>query len=332
METKITHKTIAQAAGVSQATVSKALSDNREISAATAEHIRRTADELGYFRRQKERRRHAAEVLFPHVAVLVPEIISWTYASEITALQASIEAIGGAVEIHVTGFDEARWNIAVDRLNREGAADCILSFAGFTFADHSHLPIGYIGTTVPPEKSSFSLTSRTGDAIDAAVRYLWGLGHRKIGFIGEQNTLYKKNFFREAMAACGGAADEELIFTSTARFERIGHEGIRALHIRGVMPTALITAYDEVAFGAIQELRNLGYRVPEDVSVIGFNDVPHAVYHDPPLTTIRVDKEVRDREAVRLILESIEGKYTGKREVTLPAELIVRQSCAQVRE
>ena len=176
-----------------------------------------------------------------------------------------------------------------------------------------------------------SLSARTQEAITAAVGYLWELGHRKIGFIGERNTLYKLRFFREAMTACGGEAEEEMIFTSASRFERIGHEGVSALHIRASMPTALVTAYDEVAFGAIQELRNLGYRVPHDVSVIGCNDVPHAVYHDPPLTTIRFDTAARDREAVRLILEAIAGEYTGAREVMLPAELIVRESCGAPR-
>jgi len=332
METKITHKSIAKAAGVSQATVSKALSDSREVNAETAEYIRMLADEMGYFRRRKERKQRTAEVLFPHVAILVPEIVSWSYAYEVTALQATIESIGGTVDIHVTGFDETKWSIVVDRLNREDEVDCILSLEGFNFSGHSHLPIGYLCVATAPTKRNFLVLTRTDDVIIEAVQYLWNLGHRKIGFLGEQNTLNKKKIFTAAMAACGGKTDESLIITSNARFEQVGHEGVRALHLSGKMPTALITAYDEVAIGAIQELKSFGYRIPEDVSVIGFNDVPHAVYQEPPLTTVRLDMQARNRETVRLIMEAIEGVYTGARTLMLPAKLIIRESCAEPRK
>lgn len=327
----VTHKKIAEAAGVSQSTVSKALSDSTEIPPETAEHIRRIAEQLGYFEEKlDQRRRRAGGYLFPHVAILVPEIVSWYYAHTVELLQQEIERIGGMAQVYLCGFDDIRARILLDQLERQQLADCVICLDTYVPPEYS-LPLLYYGTE-ENEYTCFCIVSSYREALQQILAHLRSLGHTRIGFIGENNTRDKEELFRKLMREFGLPCDESMIYTSPYRFERIGHDGVRAFHIRGNMPTALITAYDEVAFGAIQELRNLGYRVPEDISVVGGNDVPYAVYHDPPLTTVsRWDRE-QSATAIRLLCRIITDTTMPQETLRIKSELIIRQSTAPCRE
>ena len=331
---KITHEMIAAEAGVSQSTVSKALRDSGEISDKTALRIRNIAEQMGYFKEKKARLRRTMEYLYPHVAVLVPEIIGWSYALAVTSLQNRIEAIGGTVQIYLTKFDEARFSILVDRLNRESFADIILSFASYTYTGRSRLPIGYMTGHSPEDPNcAFSVSADVAGGYEDAVRHLYKLGHRKIGFLGEENTTIKQQFFCDAMEKCGCRIRREWLIKTQSRFEQIGHEGVAAMCALSAMPTALVTAYDEVAFGAVRELRRRGFRVPEDISVVGCNDTHSAACMDPPLTTIRIHSEARTDAVVRLICAVLEGNPLSVEEMhlSLPAPLIIRESTCRPR-
>lgn len=325
----ITHKKIAEIAGVSQATVSKALADSSEINPETAAYIRKIASELGYFREKCDRRRKSSSYLYPHVALLVPEIVSWFYAEMVTQIHEEIHRRGGLAQIYVVDFDEAKFNILIDQINREHLADCIISYPDYTYSRNSEIPILYMSRTSDTSNKSLRIFQDTSAGILEAVRHLKGLGHTSIGFLGERNTKIKLDSFCTAMKAGGLTVDEDFIYTSAYRFEQIGHDGVRTLHFRGTMPTALIAAYDEVAFGAISELHMLGYRVPEDVSVIGCNDIPYASYSDPPLTTITTRNEEMARIGIGLLLRKLEEPDFDAPPVNLPTSLVIRASTAK---
>ena len=320
----ITHKKIAEIAGVSQATVSKALSDNSEINPETAAYIRKIASELGYFREKSDRRRKSSGYLYPHVALLVPEIVSWFYAEMVTQIHEEIHRRGGLAQIYVVDFDEAKFNILIDQINREHLADCIISYPDYIYPRNCEIPILYMSQTADTSGKSLCIFRDTLAGIQEAVRHLKGLGHTAIGFLGERNTKIKLENFCIAMKAVGLTVDDDFIYTSPYRFEQIGHDGVRTLHFRGTMPTALVTAYDEVAFGAISELRLLGYRVPEDVSVIGCNDIPYASYSDPPLTTISTRDEEMARIGIGLLLRKLEEPDFVTPPISLPTGLVIR--------
>lgn len=328
----VTHKKIAQAAGVSQSTVSKALSDSAEIPPETTEHIRRIAEQLGYFEEKLEqRRRRAGGYLFPHVAILVPEIVSWYYAQNVTLLQQEIERIGGMTQVYLAGFDEIRTRILLEQLEHQQLADCVICLDEDYIPPKYGLPLLYYGT-VHTDIVFSQIYSPYRNGLKKILGHLRDLGHTRIGFIGETNTYNKQEDFREVLREMGLPLDESQIYISQYRFERIGHDGVRAFHIRGNMPTALVAAYDEVAFGAIQELRNLGYRVPEDVSVVGCNDVPYAVYHDPPLTTVSRGEREMCAAAIRLLCRMITDKNMPPETIQLKSEMIIRGSTAPCRK
>jgi LacI family repressor for deo operon, udp, cdd, tsx, nupC, and nupG len=331
----VTHKKIAEAAGVSQSTVSKALSDSMEIPSETAAHIRRIAEQLGYFEEKlNQRRRRAGGYLFPHVAILVPEVVSWYYAHTVELLQQEIERIGGMAQVYLSGFDDTRIRILLDQLEHQQLADCVICIDDAYAPDSYSLPLLFYGSSSGQNETyAYPCVRYNGwESLQDVLSHLRSLGHTLIGFIGENYTRDKEELFRNLMQEAGLPCDEALIYTSPYRFERIGHDGVRAFHIRGNMPTALITAYDEVAFGAIQELKNLGYRVPEDVSVVGCNDVPYAVYHDPPLTTVSHRERERCAAAIRLLCRMITDKHMLPEMIQFRSELIIRESTAPCRE
>ena len=137
------------------------------------------------------------------------------------------------------------------------------------------------------------------------MQYLKKLGHQNIGFIGEKNTTDKQKLLYEAAEKLDISIDDSNVFISDRRFEQIGIEAAEYFLQNGMKPTALIAAYDEVAMGAIQVFRQAGLRIPDDISLIGINDIPFAEYASVPLTTIRVFEEEMCRIAIRILLDKL---------------------------
>lgn len=160
--------------------------------------------------------------------------------------------------------------------------------------------------------------------------HLLELGHRRIGIITGPDSLAVTARFRghcDALAEFGLPALPELCVPGTYRPES-GYEGTAQLMKLDPPPTAIFAFNDRMAFGAIQWLRKHGYRVPEDLSVAGFDDIASAAQFDPPLTTVRQTPSMIGHRAVELLCEQIDGGGSVPREVVLPVELICRQSTA----
>jgi len=331
---KITHKMIADATGFSQSTISKALSSTGRISEETVAVIRKAANEMGYYSQSRKTMRSRESYLFPRIAILAPEIISWHYSNIITKLQEQIEWLGGSVCIYVTGFSQSNMELHIEQINRQNQFDGIVAMDLINQEIPTDIPIIY--TKKPKNIAELSGTSNyyvySPIGTDLAIQHLTELGHTQIGFIGEKNTLAKLEDFRKHMAAQNLAVNEGYIYTSIFRFERIGHDGIQAFHIRGSMPTGILCAYDEVAFGAIEELEKLGYKVPEDVSVIGINNIEYCTYFKPPLTTLQENMTERIAKIMEIIQSAVINEKEYSHIHTISTELIVRQSTAPCRK
>lgn len=164
-----------------------------------------------------------------------------------------------------------------------------------------------------------------------AVEHLLALGHRRIACITNAPIVYtaaqeRLDGYRQALAAAGLPAPDELIVE--AAFDApSGHAAMVELLGRGVAFDAAFVASDVVALGAIGALRDAGLRVPSDVSIVGFDDIPLAGYFDPPLTTVRLPAFELGQAAGRALLERITDQSIVSRTL-LPTELIVRASTA----
>ncbi len=169
------------------------------------------------------------------------------------------------------------------------------------------------------------------DSIHRMVDHLVGLGHRRIAYIGKSSSddfIERGAAFDEALRARGLDADLNLlsdfhectIFYTEQRLREV-------LERDGKFCTALVAGNDEMAIGAIHAIQARGYRVPEDIAVVGFDDITAAQHCDPPLTTMRQNPELLGSMAVQRLADLLEGRAPDRHVTRIPAELVLRRSC-----
>ena len=157
-----------------------------------------------------------------------------------------------------------------------------------------------------------------------AVALLRSLGHEKIAFIGETLTHRRATFFLNAM---GTDTDAPCVIESGYRFERAGEDGARQLLERDPSCTAIVCAYDSIAFGAIRYLKRCGYNVPEDFSVIGCDNISVAEHSETALTTIDTNPDEVCMVAWDIIQKKQQSKfYRSTQAITITGRLIVRET------
>ncbi len=172
-------------------------------------------------------------------------------------------------------------------------------------------------------------------AAKQAVNHLLALGHRRIGMITNAPLAYtaardRLTGYRRALEAAGVAYERALVRYGDFR-EESGFRAMDQLFGLAEPPTAVFVASDLVAFGALVAIKERGLRVPDDMSLVGFDDVRLANYVDPPLTTVRLPAYELGYRAAVLLTQLIDGEMVEKAEVLLQAELVVRQSCGAPR-
>jgi DNA-binding LacI/PurR family transcriptional regulator len=167
-----------------------------------------------------------------------------------------------------------------------------------------------------------------------ATQYLLDMGHTQIACISNARPSYTASpdrvlGYKDALIAVGIAPDDELI--RYADFDpQSGFDCMQSLLASGKKFTAVFVASDNVAMGAKSALREAGLRVPDDISLIGFDDIPWAQYSDPPLTTIRLPAQKLASEACLVLLDLMQGTEREEQRMVLDTELVVRKSCRKV--
>ena len=325
----ITHKKIAELAGVSQSTVSKALSKNKEISEETIEAVNKIAEKNGYFAEKKNYKKRNVKNISPTIAVLCPEIISPYYASIVTRLQYEFEKFGGKTAAYICGFDPKTVNGYIKNLEKEKNIDAIvICYCTETYEKKTAVPLLYMVKTSKTSRYDAVFHS-IYEAVGIAVKYLKELGHKEIGFIGELNTSIAFDAFTQAMKEFEIPTDERYIYTIKKRFAEIGYKAAELILQKKCIPTAFITAYDEIALGAIRDLKSGGFIIPRDISFIGLNDTPASSYGETPLTTINHHIDEQCAIAAKLLKTKIfDCDYTAVQHVSIKNELIIRQTTA----
>lgn len=168
-------------------------------------------------------------------------------------------------------------------------------------------------------------------AAKQAVEHLIGLGHRQIGMITNAPLAYtaardRLTGYRQALEEAGLGYAEELVRTGDFR-EESGHSAMNNLLDLAQPPTAVFVASDLVTFGAMMAIKQHGLTIPDDVALVGFDDVRLAHYVNPPLTTVRLPAYGLGYRAAMLLTQLIVGEPVEEQEILLQTELVVRQSC-----
>ena len=170
-------------------------------------------------------------------------------------------------------------------------------------------------------------------AAKKATQYLIDLGHTRIACIANARSSYSASLdrvlgYQDALLSAGIASDDSLI--RYADFDpQSGFDCMQSLLNSGEEFSAVFVASDNVAMGAKSALREANLRIPDDISIVGFDDIPWSPYSDPPLTTVRLPAQELAAKACLLLLNLLKGSEPEKRDLVLDTELIVRQSCRQ---
>lgn len=260
----MTLKKLAELAHVSPSTASKALANSREVSEETVRHVRQVARESGYLRQCKERRLSYRKPSAPTIAVICPEIISVYYSAIATCLSRLAESHGGTSAVYLSGFEPERQSALLEDLAVKPGVDAavlIPGAAGALMREDFCIPVVQLGgTSYSPAFDCIDFDLEAG--LLEAVRHLQGLGHRRIGYLGERLASPKEARVRAAMARAGLTAREEDFFIAAGRFEQAGYAAAKEALGRGdvKLHVVLIEDGDDLV---IQILPRLGQTEPQ---------------------------------------------------------------------
>lgn len=215
------------------------------------------------------------------------------------------------------------------------ASDDSVPVASYHQLTHAGKPFLFVVRQAETLSADAVSTDHVGGA-RALMQHLISLGHRRIAFIGQARTRALRHFvgYREALRAAGIPEDPALqVHSDVTPFDDLGQRGVATLLERGVAFTAIFAQIDLVAVGVLRGLRAAGLRVPQDVSLVGFDNIPSAEHLDPPLTTIDHTVQEIGRLAVLFLQDRMVGRYTGPaRHVIIQPRLVLRASSGPAPE
>lgn len=328
---RVTIADIAREAGVSVPTVSKVLNGHHEVAPDTRDRIQRLIEKHRYARRSRRQggRAGLVDLVFPELdSAWDVEIIRGV---EEIAHRARMGTVVSA--IHGTGPATRDW---LDNLSNRRSDGVILAVSDLAPDQIDRIlslgtPVLAIDPTggTPKDIPSVGATNWTGAL--TATEHLITLGHRRIAFIGGPDRLQcsraRADGFRSAMHAADLPVLPELVLAGDFSHEA-GQRAMTALLDLAEPPTAVFAGNDQQALGACQAIRERGARIPADVSVIGFDDLPSARWTNPPLTTIRQPIAEMAAQAMRMLLGYLETGTYATRRLELATELVTRASTA----
>jgi LacI family transcriptional regulator len=335
----VTIREVGRLAGVSVATASRVLSNSGyPVSSGARDRVLDASQRLNYHPNALARSLHRNHT--KTIGILVHLIVDPYLNAIATSVATAAQNAGYLPFICSTGFrTEDEEKFAKELLSHRVAG--IVVIGGGHGGHEEHLdrivrhgtPLVCVGRrnvmapVVEPDEAG---------GMRAAVRHLLELGHSKIGLIAGLTSfgaaLERRRGYEDAIVEAGQrdgrvALRDDWIFQGDFTTESGRQFALRFAQLKE-RPTAVVAANDLMALGFCKQVQKLGYRVPHDVSVIGFTDMPVAEHSNPPLTTVAIPKDQLGRLAAELLLDLVDRKFQGISNTTLPTELIVRESSA----
>lgn len=327
-----TIKDIAEKAGVSMATVSRVLNHDETLNAQeeTKKRIFEIAEELEYEARPQKRRKRKLKIGVLYSYSPEEELEDPYYLCVRLAVEKKLEEEGHTkqkVQIEDTS----------ENLSGIDGIICTGTFSKSMIKKIKAWKCPVVFLDANPDAGCFDAVIVNYElAIREILDYLLENGHTKIGMIGcrekdsdgEEIPDLRGKFFREYLEEKGLYHPEYVKYG--AYHARYGYELFKELQQEGNLPTAIFVGNDSMVAGSYKAAYELGISIPEDVSIIGFNDIPSAKYMIPPLSTMHVPMEFMGEYAVRLLEERIWQNREVAVQVTIPAKLCIRDSVKKI--
>ena len=332
-----TLRDVARVAGVHPGTVSRALNPQTRglVNERTARRVLEAAKELGY--RPNPIARGLRTNRSNTIGVLVPDLMNPLFAAVVRGIEDGLREGGYTPLIANTDNDAERERIAYEAMSARQVDGFIAATARrdhWLLADQVRTGVKVV--LVNRRVDSDALPAVTGDdlaGIKLAVEHLVSLGHRRIAHLAGSQALYtgwsRHRGFLDAMEACGLELDPDLIVFSEAFTEREGARCCAELLASRRDFTAIVAGNDLLALGCYDAFERHGLRCPDDMSVVGYNDMPFVDRFRPPLTTVRVPHYELGATAAQLMLEQLRSPDPPPRQLLLAPELVVRGSTAR---
>lgn len=329
----ITIKDVARRAGVSVATVSRVLNKSGPVSPEAARRIQEAAAALHYVPHGGARSLITSKT--NTIGVLLPDLYGGFFSEMIRGIDQTAQQHG--YHLLLSGSHNRRTEMEVAMRAMRGRTDGLIAmsphFPAATLVENlpPTLPVILLSCEATCEVDHVIAIDNTGGA-ETMVRHLLALGHRRIAMVlgeeGHFDTAERLQGYRRALEAAGVARRPE--YEAQGDFsEASGHRAVQQLLALPERPTAIFCANDSMAIGGLAAASEARLRVPADLTVVGFDDIPLAQYLSPPLTSIHVPVFEMGARAVARLIAALKGEpVEDGKSVRLPTRLVVRASCA----
>lgn len=330
-QSRVTIRDVANHAGVSHQTVSRVINESERVSPETRARVEAAIDELGY--RPNAMARSMARGRSGVLACIAPNLTDYTFASMIDGAEQEARKRGYFL-LSASAMTEEVFTSLVDELVTSRRAEGMIIINPYQDGRHAHLPPNYpivLAGARPRSEAANSISLDDESVARQATQHLLDLGHRRIGCITgpmREDCSQDRSIGYQSALENAGIQDDPAFTIEGDWSARSGYDALMHLAQEGQIPDAIFAQNDQMAVGALRAARDLGLQVPNQLSVIGIDDIPLAAYFEPPLTTFKQDFTRLGKEAVRLLIGNVENPNFPQQHLRLRAQLIQRQSTA----
>ncbi len=315
---------------MSVATVSRALSQPHLLKPDTRARVLAVVERLGYRPNLLARGLRRGET---RSILLIAPKLSLFFLEIYAGAEEAARAAGFAVLLGNSDGDPEREEAYFDQVS-SGRADGIILLTGLAPSAYARgkRPLPMLVSVLERLQGHETPVVRVDHRLGAAeaTRHLVALGHRRIAHIaGTKNaasSAHRISGYRDVLAEAGIAYKDDLVQVGDFSMDS-GVTAMEALLSLEQPPTAVLAGNDEMAFGAMTAARSHGLSVPEDISMVGFDDQKTAAFYNPPLTTVNIPRQELGRRAAQELMDRL-GGGEGAHEIVLPTRLVVRESTA----
>lgn len=331
-----TIKDIASIAGVSISTVSRVLNfdESLNVSDSTRQKILKIADELEYTSSSKKKKSKKNN---KNIGILCwcnyeeeladPYYLSIRLVVERICSERCINLVKLDKNIDLKLVKELSGILVIGNYYTDMVEKMSNDNDNIVYVDYSPDESKYDSVVIDKKKATFDL-----------LNYIYEIGHRRIGLIGgkdlnenyENMMIDERDIEYQYFMKCKGIYNPKYIYTASRFNFKSGDELTKEMLKEKERPTAVFVENDTMAIGAYKAIAEEGLTIPDDISIVGFNDQPSAKYMVPSLTTVKLSTEYLASAAIDLVLENIDGSRPYKKKVVIPTKLKIRKSCKNI--